>query len=511
MTKALVARREGDIFQARIFWRKAIRLLQPDTGIIKIGFESGPKGYDDIWTEYAPARAPNDPLNNAVLRYHDQCKYHVSHGEYGHADLIDPDFINAQTYSLMQRAHAAQRSFAPTGAGARFALLTNWQPRKGDALFDLIRSSHGGLDLDKLFGTKTDNSATGRVRKLWREHLGINDEELRVLSQTLAFQYVPQTLEKMREELNDLFPLVGLRQIPSNESIFPYDDLVIEWVSADRLEFNQGSLRAACEREGLVAAAPKHFVSYGVKTFEHQFDRLEDRCSKVLDLVSIFDERVIRDSEDWVETLYSRLNSFLHDAAKSSQQLQLALDVHASLAFAAGSILNVKSGRNIKLEQRSGGYELWSPTDCETDPAWPTWNFTPVAPAITCSDIVVAVGITHDIQPKVMEYIDRHLPGIQRFLSATLDRGASNTAIACGRHATVLAEALVAEINRVRQPGGRIHLFVSAPNAFNFFLGQRQPLLGTLILYEYDFEGRHGGSYMPSLSLPVLFPDKAGK
>ena len=48
-----------------------------------------------------------------------------------------------------------------------------------------------------------------------------------------------------------------------------------------------------------------------------------------------------------------------------------------------------------------------------------------------------------------------------------------------------------------------IHLFVAAPNAFSFFLGQRQPSLGRIKLYEYDFEGLNGGGYRASLSLPI--------
>ena len=46
-------------------------------------------------------------------------------------------------------------------------------------------------------------------------------------------------------------------------------------------------------------------------------------------------------------------------------------------------------------------------------------------------------------------------------------------------------------------------VFVAAPNAFTFFLGQRQPGLGKTTLYEYDFEGANGGGYRPSLTLPI--------
>jgi hypothetical protein len=44
---------------------------------------------------------------------------------------------------------------------------------------------------------------------------------------------------------------------------------------------------------------------------------------------------------------------------------------------------------------------------------------------------------------------------------------------------------------------------IAGPGAFTFFLGQRQPGLGRVVLYEFDFEGNRGGSYEPSLSLPI--------
>ena len=54
MAQAVAVRRDGDAFQARIFWRKAACLLDPESPVIRIGFEIGPKSFDDIWVEYDP-------------------------------------------------------------------------------------------------------------------------------------------------------------------------------------------------------------------------------------------------------------------------------------------------------------------------------------------------------------------------------------------------------------------------------------------------------------------------
>ena len=72
-------------------------------------------------------------------------------------------------------------------------------------------------------------------------------------------------------------------------------------------------------------------------------------------------------------------------------------------------------------------------------------------------------------------------------------------------HAFDLAEATSAQICATSSAGQRpaIHVFIAAPNAFTFFLGQRQPVLGKLTLYEFDFGNGRTGSYTPSLTLPL--------
>ena len=56
MARAISARRHGDDFQARIFWLKAAALLDPDTPVISVSYETGPKSFDDITLEYDPER-----------------------------------------------------------------------------------------------------------------------------------------------------------------------------------------------------------------------------------------------------------------------------------------------------------------------------------------------------------------------------------------------------------------------------------------------------------------------
>lgn len=506
MTQAVAVRRDGDAFQARLFWRKAARLLDPESPIVRVGFETGPKGFDDIWVEYDPRRGLSDQEGRPLLREHIQCKWHVAPGSYGHAQLVDPEFINANARSLLQRALAAQRSHAPAGEGARFRLMTNWRTDRQDPLRELVHNRSHTLRLDRLFGTATDNSAMGRVCKLWREHLEVDHKALRLLARTLAFSEATDSLDELRDALDPLLRIGGLRRIPAHESAFVYDDVVFQWLGQGRLEFDRTTFRSACEREGLIAdGGGRGPLVYGVKSFEHATDKLEDRCAAVLNLVPNFNDRQIRPDADWATTLYPALRTFLLDAARAGDRLRLILDAHLTLAFAAGSVLNIKSGRTVELEQRTIGKRVWAPDDAEPDQAWPTWEVETEVIDGSGPNLAVAISLTHDTGPAAWAYVRRALPEVGTLLIARPSTGPSARSVVCGRHAFDLADVLTARIRSARdeaKTAGRVHIFPACPGAFAFFLGQRQVAIGRLTLYEFDFEGGRDGSYQPSLSLP---------
>lgn len=504
MTLAVPARRDGDTFQARVFWTKAARLLDPHSNVVRVGFENGPKGFDDVWVDYDFKTAP--PMGFAPLgREHTQCKWHGTPDSYGYASLIEPEFINANSVSFLNRARKAQLNFSIPDRGACFRLLTNWRIDRNDPLRRLVNERSHSLRLECLY-SGGPGSAMGKVRKLWADHLGLDEEDLRTFATVLALSETTLSLEQIRDELDQVFRAVGLRRIPPNESAFLYDDLPYQWMTQGRLEFDRQSFRQLCERESLIAEKPEERPRvFGVKSFEHRTDKLEDRCSVVLSLLSHFNERQIISGTDWATAVYPTLSKFLVEAAKSGETLRLVLDAHLSLSFAAGSILDIKSGRNIQLEQRTIGAAFWSAQDKPLDPTWPAWTVTSEAIDGGGSDIAVAVSVTHDAAQQACEYARQNLLSVGQIMIFEPTGGAGATAITCGHHAFRLAESLTSRIRGARTSPGqsRLHLFIAAPGAFAFFLGQRHVALGALTLYEFDFEGATHGSYEPSLSFPI--------
>jgi hypothetical protein len=502
MANAITARRDGDDFQARMFWMEAVRLLDPDSPVTRVGFEVGPSGFDDIWTEYAPGVGPQDCAGVPLRREHTQCKWHVSPNTFGYQELTDPKFINANARSFLQRARGAQAEHAPDGIGVRFRLLTNWRVDRSNPLREIISSKSGTLRQSWLFDGTTDRSAVGQLRRAWREHLNVSDADLEKLANTLAIAEATDSLDAVREHLDWRLGLVGLKRVPAHESAFVYDEIVYRWQGQGHRHFDRATLRELCANEGLLGVGNERSRLYGVKSFEHPIDRLTDRCTRVLDLVPQFDERHIRSEQDWTDNLYPRLRSFLRDAASESDRLRLVLDAHVTLAFAAGSILNIKSGRIVELEQRTIGRCVWAADDSASEPTWPALVTHVIDVDAARPDLAVAIGLTHSIEKQVVAYVAEALPSVGRVVVCEPQSGPGARSVLNGRHAFELCEQACAAM-RAHRTAGRAHLFLAGPNAFAFFLGQRQPAIGRVCLYEFDFEGTRTGSYRQSLCLPI--------
>jgi hypothetical protein len=149
----------------------------------------------------------------------------------------------------------------------------------------------------------------------------------------------------------------------------------------------------------------------------------------------------------------------------------LILDAHATLAFAAGSILDVKSGRHIELEQRTTGTRIWAADDATSDPSWPKLTADNIEIDGSRSEVAVALGLTHDVSADVRRYVDAELPSVGRLLILKPATGTGSQSVVCGRHAFELADAATSAIREAwsgRSPGAT-HLFIAAPNSFIFF------------------------------------------
>lgn len=511
MTQAVVTRRDGDVFQARMFWLHAAHLLDAEGKVTRVGFEAGPRGFDDIWVEYDPARAPKNQFGDAILIERMQCKWHAAGGYYTYQDLTRPEFINAQTTSMLQRAYGALQHDRAEGRTSKLSLVTNHRTHADDPLQTLVRMKSFTLNIDEMFTGKTKRSLMFRLRQEWMAHLDIDEAELRALSVALGLAHTSESLDMLRDRLDIACRLAGLKRPDPQSSATIYDGNIFEWVGQQRSEFDHKTFREKCGDEGLLAAPEKSARMYGVKTFEHASDRLELRCHGVLNMVPEFDDRFIRDIGAWKAVLQPRLKEFLLNLPTEGGRLRLAIDAHATLAFAAGAVLDTKSGRVTEIVQRSPTPVVWASDDRPASPSWPAWVFEEEIVSAEGQGTACAVSVTRDTAPMVRQYVAQKLPGVRRVLIARLNVRSGQNLVECGAHANLLAEGLAERLKNDRETDPallmeRVHLFVAAPNAFTFFLGRHVQVLKPVRLYEFDFGRDRHGSYEPSLSFPDIEP-----
>jgi len=501
MANAVVPRWHGDDYQSRFFWIHAASLLDPErTDVVEVTFEAeGPKAFDDVVVRYDPSfRRVSGPGRITVGYY--QIKWHTDRsGRFGFKNLVEPSFIGAEKYSILQHLKAAKAQADETSA---FYFVTTDRVRDGDPLAELISGADHSLRLQVLKEGKTDRSRMGEVRKLWREHLELgSDEELYDLLQGLHIVEGHHSLEQLRDEVSIRFKFVGL-DAAEHETAFKYDAAARQLLVKKINRFDRAAFEEWCRTEGwYLSKRPSPRRSVAIQTYpprptpEHMRDASPE-CT--LDLTASFENRHLRADVSW-DDLQVPIVDFLKARLKETPQMRLFLEAHASVATLAGSALRFKDGADVEIVQRGQNNPgvVWSADDGLGGDA-PVIEIESVGEG---KDIAVAIGLSRDPMPKVKEYVGASLSDVGAILKVAPVGGPGQSAIKGGEHAAAIAAKIAEAVAAVRKPGGAVHLFVAAPNAFSFFLGQQAEAMGKCVNYEFDFSSQIDGSYQPSFKI----------
>ena len=249
-------------------------------------------------------------------------------------------------------------------------------------------------------------------------------------------------------------------------------------------------------------------IRLGIRSFVGWGDDMEERNDTVLDLVKLFEGRKIRRAENWQKEVFSQVREFLARYVDRRRPLVMDLAAHSSIAFAAGWLLEAKSGLDVRVRQRTQteGEREWHPNEGEVPPG-PMWLDLPdQVVARKASDLAVALSVTHpNVAREVRQMVKREQLPIRRIIDATIAPEPGQRSVRSGAHMLHLTETLLPRL-RQRAPEeqeGRLHVFFAGPNAFQFYLGQLARSLGPVVLYEYDFEKQGAqGQYTRSIELP---------
>ncbi|MDD5222468.1 MAG: SAVED domain-containing protein [bacterium] len=505
--KKVGARTEGDVYQGLFFWRQAVALLIPSSRVIRVDLEHDKTdGVDDVAVFYEPPGIDAGGWPCSVDFY--QLKYHVDQRDSYSADaLIDPDFIQGKS-SLLQRFYHAYKSAITKYPKFRLHLASNWRWRADDALASCLREYDGALPDNFFFdGPK---SVLGKVREKWRAHLGIaNGKLFENFARTLRFQLDHFGRRYFREWVHAEIARAGLQPPPPESLSSSYESLVQQFLMNGPNSFDSDSLREICEREKLFAESPTaspstKAVKIAIRSFMRFAENIEAECSQYVCVVKYFDGRHIRDSADWSNSIIPEIRGFLADSRLRSKEHHLLLDCHSSIAFLAGYELDRKSGARVFPVQKGISTEVWKPNgntannrlNCD-------WSANRTKFSESGIEIAIAVSVTRDVLSDVRDYVHKKSPAFSSLIDLRPEGGIGTQSVMGPDHAVGLADKLADIIRKERPPsGGSVHLFVAAPNALMFFLGQHRAALGKIQLYEFDFEGNHDKTYSLSICLP---------
>lgn len=260
-----------------------------------------------------------------------------------------------------------------------------------------------------------------------------------------------------------------------------------------------------------LAAEP---VRLGIRTFNGYGGDMEARNDAVRDRVEWFDQeklngRPILHQQWWQEKVFPDLREFLEKEREPGRPVLLDLAAHASIAFAAGWLLEAKSGADVRVRQRiqnRGEFE-WQPDDGSAREEELLWLDRPdVRLSEDGPDVAVALAVS---VPGVLEHVKAYIQAkalpVGRIIDAVIAPAPGQQAVRGGAHALRLAETLLPRLlyRLPHERAGKLHLFCAAPNALLVYLGQSARSLGRLVLYEFAFEAADNfGRYQPSIELP---------
>lgn len=503
VANASVPRWHGDNYQSRFFWLHAAALLDPQrTDVVEVTFEAAePKAFDDVVVRYDPGRPSSGPYR-IVVDYH-QVKWHVDHSRhFGYEHLIDPEFVGGQSVSILQRLAQAKAN-ANVPREAAFTLVTTDQITQGDVLGELVSRNDGRLRLHKLFDGTTDRSRMGKVRKLWREHMGFEDDaQLEELLADFFIKPNSDSLEDLRGRVSEKFRLVGLLG-DETSSTFRYDQAARDLLDRSINGLTRDAFDKLCREEKWLApvtADQPVRMNVALRSFTRGVtaaDLLEAAPENTLSLVGRFNQRHLREGVTW-DDLRDEAAAFLDGVLERGRVLRLFLDAHGSLAFLAGATLGFKSGADVEVMQKSRPVSLvWHAGDGRDGPV-PVIEVDEVGDG---ADVAVSVAITRDTVADVRSYVAGNLPSVGRLLRVVAEGGPGPGSVAGGAHAARIADAVADAVAKARSAGGTTHLFVAAPNAFSFLLGQHADSMGACVPYEFDFGGRVDGLYRPTFTI----------
>lgn len=500
MTKAIIARRKGDEYQARIFWIHLLKLRTSDY-IETVYLESDKVSFlDDVVVNYKLPiceRSTGNRIDSDLF----QCKYHVAqNGAFTYENLLDPGFINCKSESMLRRLYSAYIKLIKENKSFRLYIVSNWFWHPDDEISKHLSEER----IRYTFFEGGHKSKIGMIRNEFRDHLGITENELKCFLETIRFQ-LGKNLVDLAREMEPLLKLANLKPIDLSATNIIYDDLAWKLFEQGRNKFNRDALDQMLNDEKLIIENPPDYSEISVCSCPQGARRPRDVQAGHLDLTDLFNGHFPYSDTYWAKEIPQRIISFLQKESVKNlpNPIHLFFDCHLSIAFLCGYLVNPKYGIKIIPAQKINtlGYEFWpEPRNSKNN----LWNIEIINELKNKG--ILAISVSNPITSHLIEYLK--LKKMENLLIISIEpiSGIGPKAIRDGEHAWQLGFELQTYLRRVLpQQFEKLHIFYSGPVALAYILGNTlRHVVKHIQLYEHDFEGYcYEYRYYPSIKLPI--------
>lgn len=222
-----------------------------------------------------------------------------------------------------------------------------------------------------------------------------------------------------------------------------------------------------------------------VRNIETGTEKIIEQCENTLDLCEYFNERICKDEENW-EKIKEKIKAFT-EGLDCNVKYEINLSVCYTIAYYLGICLNSKSSREIRIKQSSNGSVDWTPDFSNDAKEYSRFIVEEKKMKDGIGDLAICVSITSDIKRDVIEYLNAQHIEVGKVVNFTLDKKVGNKSVENGNHAWNLAEEVKNWLSKrtIKERKANLHIFIAAPVAIAFFLGQQSFAFVNINLYEY--------------------------
>lgn len=226
-----------------------------------------------------------------------------------------------------------------------------------------------------------------------------------------------------------------------------------------------------------------------------------------LDLRDYFDNRLIKDNNDW-NNIKNKIYTFskeLKAKAHVNIPYELYLSTHMSISYCLGVCLNGKGNYEIKVMQKTQSNCLdWSIDSNISNEEFKDKLFNIESHILNEENEDVAVCIStmaNSIYEDTYEFIKANNIPIKRIIDFNLGDRGSNRSVESGTHGWHLANQVRNEISRrsFKERKGNLHIFMAVPISIPFFLGQLSFNFKNIFLYEHTTKPNEKDLYAKSI------------